>query len=70
MHLLLRRQGHVVNWKRVFRVYREEGLAVRQRRRKRIAVPRQPMAIPREANERWSMDFMHDALHDGRGSGF
>ena len=66
LHLLLQRQGQLVNWKRVYRVYREEGLAVRRRKRKRIAVPRQPIPTPRRANERWSMDFVHDALHDGR----
>jgi len=66
LHVLLRREGARDNWKRVYRVYREEGLTVRRRKRKRIAVPRQPIAIPQVANERWSMDFVHDALHDGR----
>jgi putative transposase len=66
LHVLLRREGGRDNWKRVYRVYREEGLTVRRRKRKRIAVPRQPLAIPQAANERWSMDFVHDALHDGR----
>lgn len=66
LHVLLHREGAQVNWKRVYRVYREEGLTARRRKRKRIAVPRQPMAIPQVANERWSMDFVHDALHDGR----
>ena len=66
LHVLLRREGVRANWKRVYRVYREEGLTVRRRKRKRIAVPRQPLTIPQVANERWSMDFVHDALHDGR----
>lgn len=66
LHVLLRREGARDNWKRVYRVYREEGLSVRRRRRKRIAVPRQPLPLPQVANERWSMDFVHDALHDGR----
>ena len=66
LHILLAREGVRVNWKRVYRVYREEGLTVRRRRRKRIAVPRQPMPIPSQMNERWSMDFVHDMLHDGR----
>jgi putative transposase len=47
-------------------VYREEGLAVRRRKRKRVAVPRTPLPAPRHANERWSMDFVSDALGDGR----
>lgn len=66
LHVLLDREGVRVNWKRVYRVYREEGLTVRRRKRKRIAVPRQPLTIPQVPNERWSMDFVHDALHDGR----
>lgn len=66
LHILLAREGVRVNWKRVYRVYREEGLTVRRRRRKRIAVPRQPMPIPQAMNERWSMDFVHDMLHNGR----
>lgn len=66
LHILLTREGVRANWKRVYRVYREEGLTVRRRRRKRIAVPRQPMPIPHLPNERWSMDFVHDALHNGR----
>ena len=65
LHVLLRREGLRVNWKRVYRVYREEGLAVR-RRRKREAEPRLPRPTPHGPNERWSMDFVHDALHDGR----
>jgi putative transposase len=56
-----------VNHKRVYRLYREEGLAVRRRKRKRIgAVERWPLAIPTRPNERWSMDFVADALNDGR----
>ncbi len=55
-----------MNWKRVYRVYREEGLTVRRRRRKRVAVPREPMATPQQMNQRWSMDFVHDMLQNGR----
>jgi putative transposase len=66
LDILLAREGVRVNWKRVYRVYREEGLTVRRRRRKRIAVPRQPMPIPQTMNESWSMDFVHDMLHNGR----
>jgi putative transposase len=65
--VLLRREGWTVNHKRVYRLYREEGLAVRRRKRKRIgAVERQALAIPVRPNERWSMDFITDALSEGR----
>jgi putative transposase len=64
---LLRREGQRVNHKRVERVYREEGLNVRSRRRKRIAVTARTVRVqPQQANERWSMDFMRDTLANGR----
>jgi putative transposase len=66
LYVLLRREGHVVNRKLVQRLYREEGLAVRRRKRKRVAVPRTPRPVPTRANERWSMDFVTDALGNGR----
>lgn len=66
LHLLLRREGYVVNRKLVQRLYREEGLSVRRRQRKRVAVARSPMRAPAGPNERWSMDFVSDALGDGR----
>lgn len=66
LHVLLRREGLVVNHKRVYRLYREEGLAVRRRKRKRVAVARQPMMVPSQLNECWGMDFMSDALINGR----
>lgn len=66
MFLLLVREGVCVNIKRVYRLYREEGLAVRRRKRKRVAVARQPMAAPTRVNECWAMDFMSDSLANGR----
>jgi putative transposase len=66
LYNLLRREGTVVNKKLVQRVYGEEGLAVRRRKRKRVAVPRTPLPVPTRPNERWSMDFVSDALGDGR----
>jgi putative transposase len=66
LHQLLRREGWSLNHKRTQRVYREEGLQVRRRPRKRVAVPRTPLAPPTRANERWSMDFVRDALGTGR----
>ena len=67
LHLLLRREGNAVNHKRTYRIYREDGLAVRRRRRKRIAASaRRPLPVPTRVNERWSIDFMADTLADGR----
>jgi len=66
--VLLRREGHKINSKRVLRLYREEKLKLRARKRKRIAsalrVQPQP---PGTINEMWTMDFMHDTLCGGRG---
>lgn len=64
---VLRREGLPINHKRVQRLYQEEGLQVRRRRRKRRAVvPRSPAPVPTHPNERWSMDFVRDTLGDGR----
>jgi putative transposase len=63
---LIRRDGRLVNHKRVERLYREEGLAVRSRRRKRVARARVELPKPSGLNERWSMDFMRDTLANGR----
>ena len=67
LHILLRREGWEVNWKKLYRIYREEGLTVRKRGgRKRAIGTRAPMAIPQGPNQRWSLDFMSDAPSDGR----
>jgi len=67
LHILLRREGYVVNHKRLFRLYREERLAVRRRGgRKRAMGTRAPIAIPSAPNHRWSLDFVSDQLLDGR----
>jgi putative transposase len=68
IYILPRREGWRVNHKRVHRLYREEGLSLRLRRPRRhvSAVHRErrpPAAAP---NELWSMDFVSDALFDGR----
>src|SRR5262249_58187087 len=58
--------GGTCNHKRVYRVYREEQLAVRRRkRRKLVAGARIVLAAPTQPNERWSMDFMGDTLASG-----
>ena len=67
LHVLLRREGQVVNKKRVQRIYREERLTVRRRGgRKRAIGTRRPIEIPLAANQRWSLDFVSDQMTDGR----
>jgi len=64
---LLRREGQRVNHKRVYRVYREEGLAGRRRQRKHVSgIGRAVRRPPIRRNERWSLDFMADRLATGR----
>ncbi len=65
--VLLRRELGAVNHKRVYRLYRQEGLAVRRRQRKRIARAARPVsAAPQRAGEQWAMDFTQDVLANGR----
>lgn len=67
IHVLLRREGWQVNRKRTYRLYRDAGLAVRRRKRKRIGpFERNPLPKPQAANLSWSMDFVSDGLADGR----
>jgi len=68
LHMLLRREGWRVNRKRVYRLYREEGLQVRtKKRRKKIATRvRAPQSEATSRDERWSMDFVSDQLVGGR----
>jgi putative transposase len=67
LHALLRREGVAINPKRVYRLYREANLAVRRRRRRRgVAVDRDPLVLPIAPNQVWSMDFVMDALCNGR----
>jgi putative transposase len=65
--ILLRREGFVINHKRVYRVYCEEGLAVPRRRKRHVRIARgnTPPAVTRP-NERWSVDFIADTLASGR----
>ena len=63
--VLLQREGWPVGKKRIYRIYKAEGLEVRtQRRKKRAAVPRVPLATAESPGQRWSMDFMADKLAD------
>lgn len=67
LHVMLRREGFMINHKRTERLYREEGLALRIRRRKKMASNlRTEIPRPGYANHIWSMDFMRDNLSDGR----
>jgi putative transposase len=67
LHLLLRREGVVLNWKKLYRLYREERLTVRKRGGRRRALgTRAPMTIPQGRNQRWSLDFVSDTLASGR----
>jgi putative transposase len=65
--IFLRREGFVVNHKRLFRIYREERLMVRKRGgRKRALGTRAPMPIPTAPNDLWSLDFVSDQFVCGR----
>ncbi len=67
LHVLLRREGIMINHKRTYRLYRDEKLMVRQRKkRRRRAIGRAPIILPSRPGERWSMDFLADQLMDGR----
>ena len=65
---MLRREGWQVNRKRVRRLYRLQGLQLRMRirRRKHMCLHRGAVPLATRTHERWSMDFVHDALFDGR----
>lgn len=65
--LLLRREGVVVNHKRVYRLYREEGLSLRRRKRKRLTSEgRGPGEAATRANQVWSLDFVSDSTATSR----
>ncbi|GAC1409732.1 MAG: IS3 family transposase [Candidatus Velthaea sp.] len=65
--VLLRRDGIIVNIKRVLRIYREANLQVRRRVRRRVALGRgSPATLVSRMNERWSLDLVHDTLANGR----
>ena len=67
IHIMLERQGIVMNMKKLRRLYREEKLQVRRRGgRKRALGTRRPMLVPDRINSRWSLDFVSDAFTDGR----
>jgi len=67
LHVLLGRDGLPINHKKTERLYREEGLALKpkQRKRRRAAQAREGRAVVTVPNQRWAMDFMHYTLADG-----
>lgn len=67
LHTMLRREGYLINHKRTERLYREEGLSLRMKnRKKRISHLRVVMDEPERINQHWSMDFVSDSLYNGR----
>lgn len=67
LYMLLRRDGLLINHKRVYRMYCEQDLQVQRKKRKQRARPsRRATTTPSSRNEAWSMDFMSDAYTDGR----
>lgn len=67
LHAMLRAEGLVINHKKTYRIYIEERLQVRVRKRKRLPKgSRRPLMLPVRRNQRWSLDFMSDQLAPGR----
>ena len=68
IQILLQREGWKVNHKRVYRLYKQEGLELRlkTRKKKRVALPRAVCPEAAAPNDRWSIDFVSDRLSDGR----
>lgn len=67
LYQMIRREGWRVNHKRIERLYREEGLSLRRRRRrKRLSHLRVVRPRPAAANQAWALDFVHDSLMNGR----
>ena len=65
--ILLERDGYKMNHKKLFRLYQEEGLAVKRRKgRKRASGSRSEMPVPELPGQRWSLDFVSDSLQSGR----
>jgi putative transposase len=67
LFILLRREGEASGINRIYRLYREEGLMVRKRKGRRKALgTRAPILVEARPNARWSLDFVHDQLANGR----
>ena len=68
LHILLRREGLVINHKRTERIYKEEGLSLRKKRRRKKTASESRVEMYRASkpNEKWAMDFVADSLYNGR----
>jgi len=67
LHVMLRREGFMINHKRTERIYKQEGLILRIRRRKKLSsLLRTKIPKPNHPHHIWSMDFVRDSLADGR----
>ncbi len=66
LHVLLGRAGVEVNHKRVHRIYREAGLALKRKKRKHCVRASQPLGVYTAANQEWALDFVHDVVQAGR----
>ncbi len=66
LQVLLQRSGEHVNHKRLHRVYREAGLAIRRKKRKHCVREGKPLVVRTSANQEWALDFVHDAVECGR----
>jgi len=66
LHVLLERDGEVVNHKRVHRIYCEAGLALRRKKRKHCVRVSSPLGVYTAANQEWALDFVHDVVASGR----
>jgi putative transposase len=66
LHVLLRRNGEAVNHKRVYRVYREAGLRLKRKARKRLMRTGPGPRVLTVGNQEWALDFVHDAVESGR----
>jgi putative transposase len=66
LHVLLQREGEHINHKRVHRIYREAGLALRRKRRKHCVRACASLGEYTSANQEWALDFVHDVTSAGR----
>jgi putative transposase len=66
IHVMLRRDGVIVNHKRVQRVYRELGLSVKRTRRKRLSRVLRPPLVLDQPNQEWAIDFVADVAASGQ----
>lgn len=63
LHILIKREGFKINQKKFRRIYREQKLTVKLRKKSRLrSIARMPMPAPTKVNQRWSMDFVSDQL--------